>query len=91
MPVFSLLALTVNILTVNCLKPKDGKTGKLPALGFNSWNAFRCDIHEDKFLVRYFANPPPRAPRVCDIYGSGIDLLNIANCRSQHKRLLIWG
>lgn len=60
MPVFSLLALTVNILTVNCLKPKDGKTGKLPALGFNSWNAFRCDIHEDKFLVRYFANPPPQ-------------------------------
>lgn len=25
--------------------------GKLPAMGFNSWNAFRCDIDEDKFLT----------------------------------------
>lgn len=59
----SRLALAVNVLTatVSGLKPKDGKTGKLPALGFNSWNAFRCDIHEDKFLVRKTRKrfPPP--------------------------------
>jgi len=25
--------------------------GKLPALGWNSWNAFMCDISEEKFLT----------------------------------------
>jgi alpha-galactosidase len=49
----TLLALTAHVLTAAALVAKDGKTGKLPALGFNSWNAFRCDIHEDKFLVRH--------------------------------------
>jgi alpha-galactosidase len=24
--------------------------GRLPALGWNSWNAYGCDISEDKFL-----------------------------------------
>jgi alpha-galactosidase len=28
---------------------KDG-IGKLPALGWNSWNAYRCNITEEKFL-----------------------------------------
>ncbi|KAF1807859.1 alpha-galactosidase 1 [Eremomyces bilateralis CBS 781.70] len=30
---------------------KDGETGRLPALGWNSWNAFFCDINEEKFMV----------------------------------------
>jgi len=25
--------------------------GKLPALGWNSWNAFHCEIDESKFLT----------------------------------------
>ena len=25
--------------------------GRLPALGWNSWNAFACDINEEKFLT----------------------------------------
>jgi len=25
--------------------------GRLPALGWNSWNAFNCDIDESKFLT----------------------------------------
>jgi alpha-galactosidase len=25
--------------------------GKLPALGWNSWNAYGCDISEDKFIA----------------------------------------
>lgn len=25
--------------------------GRLPALGWNSWNEFACDISEDKFLT----------------------------------------
>jgi hypothetical protein len=24
--------------------------GKLPALGWNSWNAYHCDINEEKFM-----------------------------------------
>ncbi|KAK5987843.1 putative alpha-galactosidase B [Cladobotryum mycophilum] len=28
----------------------DGHTGKLPTLGWNSWNAYHCDITEEKFL-----------------------------------------
>jgi alpha-galactosidase len=28
----------------------DGVTGRLPALGFNSWNAYNCDINEEHFL-----------------------------------------
>ncbi|KAI5837182.1 glycoside hydrolase superfamily [Morchella snyderi] len=35
----------------SALVSKDGVTGKLPALGWNSWNAFRCDINEEKFLT----------------------------------------
>ncbi|KAF2497240.1 glycoside hydrolase [Lophium mytilinum] len=31
------------------VRPLD--VGKLPALGWNSWNAFNCDINETKFLV----------------------------------------
>ncbi|CCA74935.1 related to alpha-galactosidase precursor [Serendipita indica DSM 11827] len=27
-----------------------GRVGKLPALGWNSWNAYRCDINESKIL-----------------------------------------
>jgi len=51
-----------NILTQDVLAPllatvplaqgivrQDG-VGKLPALGWNSWNAFSCDITEDDFL-----------------------------------------
>lgn len=32
-------------------KGKPEKFGKLPPMGFNSWNAFRCDISEEKFLT----------------------------------------
>jgi alpha-galactosidase len=28
-----------------------GDVGKLPALGWNSWNAFHCDITESQFLT----------------------------------------
>ncbi|KAJ9139177.1 Alpha-galactosidase [Pleurostoma richardsiae] len=29
----------------------DGNTGKLPTLGWNSWNAYGCEIQEDYFLA----------------------------------------
>lgn len=28
----------------------DNNVGKLPALGWNSWNAYNCDINEAHFL-----------------------------------------
>ena len=50
----AILSATLGLLsvagTVSGLVAKDGISGRTPALGFNSWNAFRCDIHEDKFL-----------------------------------------
>lgn len=32
------------------LVSKDGTTGRLPAMGWNSWNEYACDINEDIFL-----------------------------------------
>lgn len=29
----------------------DNVTGKLPSLGWNSWNTFNCDVNEDHFLT----------------------------------------
>ncbi|KAI5800153.1 glycoside hydrolase superfamily [Peziza echinospora] len=50
-----LLSLLSLSLTLTHALPADKKPssqlGRLPSLGFNSWNAFRCDIHEDKFLT----------------------------------------
>ena len=44
----TLLLLTAPLLASAI--PGPGGIGKLPALGFNSWNAYRCDINEQKFL-----------------------------------------
>jgi alpha-galactosidase len=30
---------------------KDGSTGRLPAMGWNSWNEYRCNINETVFLT----------------------------------------
>jgi alpha-galactosidase len=30
--------------------PKDGKTGRLPEMGWNSWNAYECNITEELVL-----------------------------------------
>lgn len=47
--VLSNSALVIGV--AQALVTKDGKTGRLPAMGFNSWNAFKCDISEDVFLT----------------------------------------
>ena len=48
---------TSKILTISALAASsfsytmpDGQTGKLPTLGWNSWNAYNCNITEEKFL-----------------------------------------
>ncbi|RPB15728.1 glycoside hydrolase [Morchella conica CCBAS932] len=76
----TLLALTAHVLTAAALVAKDGKTGKLPALGFNSWNAFRCDIHEDKFLIA--------AQEIIDLglKDAGYEYINIDDCWSLLSR-----
>ena len=35
---------------VSAYEEPDSYTGKLPTLGWNSWNAYNCDINEDHFL-----------------------------------------
>ena len=47
----SLLSLVINLASVMSLVMPDGHTGKLPTMGWNSWNAYACDITEDKFLT----------------------------------------
>lgn len=42
-------ALVFAASTVSALEWADG-TGKLPALGWNSWNAYHCDINETLIL-----------------------------------------
>jgi alpha-galactosidase len=44
-----LLLLTLAIVPGSSLGSKSG-LGKLPALGWNSWNAYACEINEKKFL-----------------------------------------
>ncbi|KAF8456864.1 glycoside hydrolase superfamily [Kalaharituber pfeilii] len=50
-----LLSTTLTFLSLSgtsfALIAKDGVSGRLPALGFNSWNAFRCDIEEENFIT----------------------------------------
>ncbi|KAH8692767.1 alpha-galactosidase 1 [Talaromyces proteolyticus] len=50
--------------------------GRLPALGWNSWNAFNCDIDEDKFLTA--------AQKLKDLglADAGYEYVNIDDCWS---------
>ncbi|KAI5852379.1 glycoside hydrolase superfamily [Tricharina praecox] len=71
---------TLLAATTTALVSQDGKTGKLPALGFNSWNAFRCDIHENKFLIA--------AQEMVDLglKDAGYEYVNIDDCWSLKER-----
>lgn len=42
-------ALLLSASATLALEWADG-TGKLPALGWNSWNAYHCDINESRIL-----------------------------------------
>lgn len=54
----------------------DGHTGKLPTLGWNSWNAYHCDIDASKFLSA--------AQALIDsgLQAAGYTYLNIDDCWS---------
>ncbi|KAL7268830.1 hypothetical protein RUND412_008530 [Rhizina undulata] len=45
------VALGLGSAGVKAIVSGDGVTGRLPPLGWNSWNAFYCDISEEKFLL----------------------------------------
>lgn len=47
---FALLGLASSY-TASALGSKDGATGRLPAMGWNSWNEYECNITEDVFLT----------------------------------------
>ncbi|KAI0205251.1 glycoside hydrolase family 27 protein [Astrocystis sublimbata] len=72
---------------VSALEWDDG-TGKLPALGWNSWNAYHCDIDESKILD---------AAKAMVKYGfkdAGYEYVNIDDCwsvksgRDRNQRLV---
>ncbi|KAJ6107259.1 hypothetical protein N7523_008582 [Penicillium sp. IBT 18751x] len=46
----SSLAVLALLSSANALVRKDG-VGRLPALGWNSWNAFGCDVDADKIMT----------------------------------------
>ena len=45
-----LVYLLTHAVCISAYVMSDGSTGKLPTLGWNSWNAYNCDINEDHFL-----------------------------------------
>ncbi|KAH8924798.1 glycoside hydrolase family 27 protein [Atractiella rhizophila] len=59
---------------------QDGHTGKLPALGWNSWNAYHCDITAEKFLSA--------AQKLVDLglKDAGYEYVNIDDCWSEKER-----
>ncbi|KAF2395946.1 putative alpha-galactosidase B [Trichodelitschia bisporula] len=54
--------------------------GRLPALGWNSWNSFHCDIDENKFLTA--------AQKLVDLglKDAGYEYVNIDDCWSESSR-----
>jgi alpha-galactosidase len=55
--------------------------GKLPALGWNSWNAYGCNISEDKFLTA--------AQKLVDL-GLKVrpQIMNLGNCNGALTNML---
>ena len=49
MRAFAVLSGLFTIVQVHALVSPDG-TGRLPALGWSSWNEFECNITEDVFI-----------------------------------------
>jgi alpha-galactosidase len=78
-----MLALTLLVLTVPLVpstRPGPQGIGRLPALGFNSWNAYRCDINEKQFL--------DAAQLMIDLglKDAGYEYVNIDDCWSWGER-----
>lgn len=76
-------ALLIFLSTVPLLSnaiPGPHGVGKLPALGFNSWNAYRCDISEQKFL------DAANLMISLGLKDAGYEYVNIDDCWSEMER-----
>ena len=62
------------------LVSKDATTGRLPAMGWNSWNEYACDINEDIFLKI--------GQRIIDLglKDAGYEYVNIDDCWSDKSK-----
>ncbi|KIV99752.1 uncharacterized protein PV09_08672 [Verruconis gallopava] len=67
-------------LLVTSTIPGPGGVGKLPALGFNSWNAYHCQINEDHFLNAAKLMVELGLTKV------GYEYVNIDDCWSEKSR-----
>ncbi|KAI0150188.1 glycoside hydrolase family 27 protein [Xylariaceae sp. FL1272] len=72
---FIISAFTLSVSTVCALEWADG-TGRLPALGWNSWNAYNCDINETVFLdsAQYMVD--------LGLQDAGYEYINLDDCWS---------
>ncbi|KAF8246230.1 glycoside hydrolase [Wilcoxina mikolae CBS 423.85] len=74
------LALSFSLLTlISTLETKDG-SGRLPILGWNSWNAYRCDIDESKILSA------AQELKQLGLQSAGYTYINIDDCWSIKSR-----
>ncbi|KAK2464520.1 hypothetical protein APHAL10511_003499 [Amanita phalloides] len=60
--------------------PEDHKVGRLPALGFNTWNAYHCDINEHVVLQS------AELIKSLGLSDAGYNHVNIDDCYSEKER-----
>ena len=64
---------------VPCLQALDNGVGDVPAMGWNSWNQFRCDINEG--LIREVA----RAMVSSGLRDAGYRYVNVDDCWQEYR------
>ena len=74
----AILALMLAPLGTQAIVMPDGQTGKLPSLGWNSWNAYHCDVDESKILQA------AQAIVSTGLQDAGYRYVNIDDCWSNH-------
>ena len=62
-----------------CLRALDNGVGDVPAMGWNSWNQFRCDINEG--LIREVA----RAMVSSGLRDAGYRYVNVDDCWQEYR------
>ncbi|KZT70099.1 glycoside hydrolase family 27 protein [Daedalea quercina L-15889] len=58
----------------------DGRPGRLPVMGYNTWNAYYCDINEDKILKT------ARLMKSLGLLDLGYNYVNVDDCYSEKQR-----
>ena len=73
-----LVALAMITNGVRAIVMPDGHTGRLPTLGWNSWNAYHCDVDESKIL------DAANALASTGLQATGYTYVNIDDCWSNY-------